>query len=80
MGSNDFIVLYLIPEVEIVLTELKVVEAILLHEGKSHAVEASEDPAAAGITLVGHRLAFLLQLKVTICKTRFKIRRVFLLL
>lgn len=37
---------YLVPEKEIGLTELKLLYVKFLHEGKSHDVEAREDPTS----------------------------------
>ena len=37
---------YLVPEEEVGLTELKLFDVELFHEGKAHDVEAREDPTS----------------------------------
>lgn len=47
---------HLIPEEEVALAELEVVDVLLLGEGHPHGVQAGKDPAPPRAALVRHRL------------------------
>lgn len=48
----------LVPEEQITLRELKLLQIVFLDEGNANGVERSEQPTATAALLVGHRFAF----------------------
>ena len=48
----------LIPEEEVGLAELELLEVVGLHEGDPHGVEAREEPTTSGLFLIRQRFDF----------------------
>lgn len=53
---------YLIPEEQVSLAKFKFIQIVVLHEAGSHDIEDSKQPTSARVLLVGHWLAFSLDL------------------